>query len=158
MGQFSTLPYLGMKLGHWPKSQKLHTYYIFLPGSLNSANIRSMGSTFRDTALFSITIFGHKTWQVAKVPEVAHIPSFYSKGLNFSLFLLYGQWFSTYRPIFKIAIFGHETWQVPKVPVVAHILSFYPQELIELIHHLNSVSKHNSCRGAEPHNNSTSRE
>ena len=30
MGRFSQLSYLGMKLGHWPKFQKLHIY-LFLP-------------------------------------------------------------------------------------------------------------------------------
>ncbi len=74
---FRKLPYLGMNLGKWPKFQNLQ------------------------------------------------IPSFYCRGSKLSLFLLYGQHFSRYRPIFKIAIFGHETWQVAKVPEVAHILSFY---------------------------------
>ncbi len=56
--------------------------------------------------------------------EVAHIPSFYPRGIKLNLFLLYGQRFPRYWSIFKIAIFGHETWQVAKVPEVAHILSF----------------------------------
>ncbi len=28
--RFSKLPYLRMKLGHWPKFQKLHVYFLFL--------------------------------------------------------------------------------------------------------------------------------
>ncbi len=35
-----------------------------------------------------------------KVPELAHIPSFYSKGSKLSLFLLYGQQFPRNRPFF----------------------------------------------------------
>ncbi len=77
--------------------------------------------------IFKIVMFGHETWQVAKVPEVAHMLSFYPRGAKLSLFLLYGQRFLRYGPIFKIAIFGHETWQVAKVPEVAHMLSFYPK-------------------------------
>ncbi len=63
---------------------------------------------------------GWKLWvEVAKVQEVAHIPSFYPRGAKLSLFLLYAQQFPRYGPIFKIATFGHETWQVTKVPEVA---------------------------------------
>ena len=40
-------------------------------------------------AHFQIAIFGHRTWQVAKDPEVAHVPSFYPRGLKLRLFLLY---------------------------------------------------------------------
>ncbi len=76
----------------------------------------------RNWPIFKIAIFGHKTWQVAKVSEVAHIHvlSFYPSGLKLRLFLLYGQRFLTYRPIFKIAIFGHETLSLTKDPEVAH--------------------------------------
>ncbi len=31
MGQFSKLPYLGMKYGKWPKFQKLHIYCLSTP-------------------------------------------------------------------------------------------------------------------------------
>ncbi len=43
-GRFSKLPYLGMKLSHWPKFQKLHVYILFLPprGSKLSFNILSL--------------------------------------------------------------------------------------------------------------------
>ncbi len=68
---------------------------------------------------FRIAIFVHETWQMAKVPEVAHVSSFYPKGLKLRLFFLYGQRFPRYGPISKIGIFGHETWQVAKVPEVA---------------------------------------
>ena len=78
--------------------------------------------------IFKIAIFGHETWPLVKVPEVAHtcIYFFYPTGLKLGLFLLYGQRFPRYRPIFKIAILGHETWQA-KVPEVAHITSSYPR-------------------------------
>ncbi len=81
--------------------------------------------------IFKIAIFGHETWPLAKVPEVAqtHVPpvlSFYPRGAKLSLFSLYGQRFPRYGPIFKFAIFGHETWPSAKVPEVSHIASFYP--------------------------------
>ena len=60
------------------------------------------------------------TWPLAKVPEVAHILSFYPMGSKLRLFLLYGQRFPRLGPIFKIAIFGHETWSLTKDPEVAH--------------------------------------
>ena len=37
----------------------------------------------RDRPIFKIAIFGHETnWQVAKVPEVAHMLSFYPRGVE----------------------------------------------------------------------------
>ena len=65
------------------------------------------------------------TWQVGKVPEVAHIHSFYSRGSKLSFFLLYGQRFLRYGLILKIAILGNEIWQVGKVSEVAHIDFYY---------------------------------
>ncbi len=47
MGQFSKLPYLGMKLGHWPKCQKLLIYPLFTPGGgRNWTYFRCTGSGF----------------------------------------------------------------------------------------------------------------
>ncbi len=71
--------------------------------------------------IFIIAKFGHETWPLAKVPEVAHILSFYPRGSKLSRFLLYRQQFLRYGPIFKIAIYEHETWSLEKVPEVAHI-------------------------------------
>ena len=76
---------------------------------------------------FKIAIFGRDTWPLPKVPEVAHLLSFYPSGSKLSLFYLYWQRFLRDGPIFKLAIFGHETWPLPIVPDVAHIPSFYPR-------------------------------
>ncbi len=90
MGRFSKLLYLGMKLGHWPKFQKLHIYYPSTPGGRNWACFHSTASGFRDTGpIFKIAIFGHETWRLAKVPEVAHVLSFYPKWSKLRLFSLY---------------------------------------------------------------------
>ncbi len=77
--------------------------------------------------IFKIAIFEHDTWQVAKVPEVAHIPSFNPSG--FEIVLIFGlpAAVSEIRADFEIAIFGHETWQLVNVPEAAHILSFSPK-------------------------------
>ena len=56
---------------------------------------------FQKLAIFKIAILEHETWQVAKVPEVAHIALFYPKRSKLSLFSLYGQRFPRYGPIFK---------------------------------------------------------
>ncbi len=50
---FSKLPYLGMKLGHWPKCQKSHIYSLSTLGGQYWAYFRSTGSGFRDTGRFS---------------------------------------------------------------------------------------------------------
>ena len=112
MGRFSKLPYLGMKLGHWPKFQKLHIYYfvLSLPQGVELSLILLYGQRFpRYGMIFNIAIFGHETWPLYKVQEVAHILSFYTRGLKLSLFSLYGQRLPTYGWIFNIAIFGYET-------------------------------------------------
>ena len=54
---------------------------------------------------FIIAILEHETWQLPKVPEVAHKLSFYPRQSKLSLFLLYGQRFPRYGPFFKIAIY-----------------------------------------------------
>ena len=110
MGQFSKLPYLGMKPGKWSNFQKLHIYCLSTPGGRNWAYFRSMGSSFRDTDRFSkFPYLGMKLWPLAKVPEVVNILSFYLRVVAIEQFLLYRQQYPRYRPFFKIAIFGHET-------------------------------------------------
>ena len=124
--KFAELPYLGMKLGKWPKFQKLHMYALSTRGWSKFRLFLLYRQPFtRYRSIFKIEIFGHETCQVAKVPEVAHIQSFYPSGSKLKLFLLYGQWFPAVGQIFKIAIVEHETWKVAKVPEFAHIPSFY---------------------------------
>ena len=85
------------------QSSKSCTYTLSTPGGQNLAYFHSTGGGFRDTFRdsFKIAIFGYETWQLAKVPEVAHILSFYHKGSQLSLFLLYGQRFSRYGDDFQ---------------------------------------------------------
>ncbi len=59
--------------GHWPNFQKFHINSLFTPGvelfSLYEQQFPRYGW------IFNIAIFGHKTWPLTKVPEVAHILS-----------------------------------------------------------------------------------
>ncbi len=87
-GRLSKSQYLGMKLGHCQNFQKL-PIYSFLPHR---------------------GIFGHETWPLAKVPQVAHTFSF----SKLSLYSFYGSQFPKYIQIFKIARFRHETWSLAK--------------------------------------------
>ncbi len=41
-GRFSKLPYLGMKLGHWPKCQKLHIYCLPTPVGRSKLSLYSL--------------------------------------------------------------------------------------------------------------------
>ncbi len=123
---FSKLLYLGMKLGCWPNFQKWQIYSHSAPRGLKLSLFSLDGQRFpRYGLMCNIAIFEHETWPLAKVPEVAHILSFYpgGGGSKLSLFSVYGQRFLRYmyEPIFKIAIFGFETWQVAKLLGVAHI-------------------------------------
>ena len=115
-----------MKLGHCQKFQNLHIYRLSTPGGTKLSLLSLYEQRFlRYGPIFKIAIFGHETWSLPNVPEVAHIASFYNKGSKLSLFSLYGQQFPRYGQIFKIAIFGHKTWPTAKAPEVAHIPSFY---------------------------------
>ncbi len=126
-GWFSKLPYLGMKLSHWPKSRSF-TYTLSNLGGWNWAYFRSTGSGFQNTGRFSkLPYLGMKLGHWPKFQKLKHILSS-PKGSKLSLFSLYGQRFLKHRPIFKIAILGHETWPLAKVPEVVHIF-FLPQEV-----------------------------
>ncbi len=141
-GRLSKLPYLGMKLGRWPKFQKFHIYSLSTPGWGSKLSLLSLyGQRFpRYRQIFKIAIYGHEAWPLAKVPEVVHILSFYPRGSKLSLYSLYGQRFPRYGTIFKIPIFGHETWPLAKVPEVEHIPCLYPQGgEIELIFALQAA-------------------
>ncbi len=80
--RYKKLPYWGMKPrfclkrfteveygpSFYPKGSKLSLFSLY-------------GQRFpRYGPLFKIAIFGHETWPSTKVPEVAHVPSFYPGG------------------------------------------------------------------------------
>ncbi len=124
---FSKLPYLVMKLGHWPKFQRLHIKPLSTLDGRNWAYFALWAAVSKIQADFlNCHIW---PWNLPLIPKVAHIIPFYPSWSKLILFSLYGQRFQRYGLIFKIATFGLETWPLPKVPEVAHILSFYPGDL-----------------------------
>ncbi len=115
----------------WPLAkvpEVAHT--LFLPQGVKIELIFALRATvskiwfLRYGPTSKIAIFGHETWPLAKVPEVAHILTLYTRAAKMSLFSLYGQRFPR---LLKLPIFGHEIWPLGKVPGVAHIQSFYPR-------------------------------
>ncbi len=73
------------QLGHGPRFQKLHIHSISIPRGVKFRLSLLYGQRFpRHGPIFKIAIFGHETWQVAKVPELAHMPSFYPRGSKLS--------------------------------------------------------------------------
>ncbi len=113
-----------MKLGHWPKFQKLHIHSISTEGGRNWAYFCSLDIGFRDTDPFSkLPSLGRELGHLLKFQKL-HIYSLSTPRVSkLNLFSLYGKPFPRYGPIFKIAIhvFGHETRSLAKVPEVAHI-------------------------------------
>ncbi len=102
------------------------SFYPRVEGELIFA-LRAAVPEMRECTIFKIAVFGHETWQLAKIPEVSHIKNlFITHVVEIYLISLYGQRFPRYRPIFKIAIFGHGTWPLAKALEVANTLSFYP--------------------------------
>ena len=106
MGRFWKLPYLGMKLGHWREFQNV-AHMSFYPRESKFSLFSLYGQRFpRYRQIFKISIFGHETWPLVKVPEVAHIyslsypPSIPPAGVKFHSVLLCGCPFPRYWQFF----------------------------------------------------------
>ncbi len=55
------MPYLGMKLGHWPKFQKLNIYSLSTPGMSKLSLFLIYGQRFlRNGPIFKIAVLGMK--------------------------------------------------------------------------------------------------
>ncbi len=68
-------------------SSRSCTYTLFLPQGSNLSLFSLYEQQFlRYVPIFKIAIFGHETWPLAKVPEVAQIPSFSPRGSKLTLF------------------------------------------------------------------------
>ncbi len=100
VGRFSKLPYLGMKLGHWPKSQKLHIYSLSALMGRNWAYFYSMGSSFREN-----------TGRFSTLPCVH---SFYCRGRNCAYFHSTGSGFWDTGPFSKLPYLGMKPAHWPK--------------------------------------------
>ena len=74
-GQFSKLPYLGMKLGKWPKFQKLHMYPLLPQGVEIELIFCSMCSGFRHMGRFSnLPYLGLKLGKGPKIQKLHMYP------------------------------------------------------------------------------------
>ena len=86
MVRISKLSYFSMKFGYWQKFQKLHIYPLFTPRGRNWAYFLYQ----QFPLIFKIAVLGVKLghW-LTKVPDVAHILSFYLKrvGIEFIIAL-----------------------------------------------------------------------
>ncbi len=86
-GRFSKLPYMGMKLANGQRSRSCsYMSSFYLRGSNLSLYLFYRQRFPRYGPIFKIALFGHETWQVAKVPEVAHI-TFLPQGVEIDLML-----------------------------------------------------------------------
>ena len=121
MGRFSKLPCLGMKLsGQSPRSC---TYGLFLPQSGSKLSLFLLyGQRFlRYGPIFKIAIFGHETWQVSKVPEVAHMLSFYPGGWNWAYFCATGCGFRDMAQFSKLPYLGMKLGKWSKLSSIAGV-------------------------------------
>ena len=137
------LSLLENQLGHLPKFQNLHIYSISTSGVEIELIFSLWVSSFRGTwrfsklpylgmkkfnlfslyglrfpsygPIFKIAIFGHETSPLAKVPEVAHIPSFYPKASKLSLFFLYGYGFRDTGQFSKLSYLAMKHGHQPKL-------------------------------------------
>ncbi len=118
-----------MKLGHWPKFDPEVAHILsFYPRGSSLFSI--YGQRFqRYGPIFKIAIFGHETWQVAKVPEVAHIPGtlFLRQGVEIKLIFALRAAVSEIRTIFQNCHIWAWNLAIGQIPEVAHIPSFYPR-------------------------------
>ncbi len=78
-------------------------------------------------SIFKIAIFGHKTWPLAKVPEIAHTLS--THGVEIELIFALQAAVSEIRTDFhfKIAMFRHDTFPLAKILEVAQALLSPPE-------------------------------
>ena len=105
-GQFSKLPYLGMKLSKWPKFEKLHIHSLSPPmESKLSLFLLYVQRFLRYVLIFKISVFGHESWQVDKVPKVAHILST-PGSRNWAYFHSMGSGFRDTGPFSKLPYLG----------------------------------------------------
>ena len=126
--QFSTLQYLFKKAGLWQSSKVDTSTLSVIPRKLKLKFYLSLcGQRFsRYRLIFTITIFGHETWQLANAPEVAHTPFFRIS----AMFRCTGYGFPDTGGFstLNIATFGHEIWPLAKFQKL-HIFSVSTQRV-----------------------------
>ena len=73
------------------KSAKSCIWTLFLPQGVEIELIFALRAVV-SRAIFKITIFGHETWNLKKVPEVAYGPFFYPRGSKFCFLVFLVAW------------------------------------------------------------------
>ncbi len=118
------------------KVPEVEIYNLFPPSQLSLFLL--YGQRFlRYRPFFKNSIFEHETWQVAKVPEVAHILSFYPWVEIELIFALRAA-----VSVIQVDFQNCHIWarNLAKVPEVVNILSLYPRRVkIELIFALRTA-------------------
>ena len=85
MGQFWKLAYLGMKLGNWPKFQKLRIYSLYMPRGRNWGYYSFTCSGFSDMGRYSkLPYLGTKHGHCQKFQKL-HICSLSTPGVEIEL-------------------------------------------------------------------------
>ncbi len=74
------------------KSSRSCTYPSYVKGTKLSLFVLYRQQFTRYRLIFKIARFGHETWPLTKVPEVAYTVTFYPRGSKLSSFSLYRQW------------------------------------------------------------------
>ncbi len=106
-GRFSKLPYLGMRLGHWPKSQKLHIYPRSTPRGRNWAYFCSTGRGLRDKGRFStLPYLGMKFGHWPKCQKLHIYTLFTPGGRNAAYFRSRGSGFRDMGRFSKLPYLG----------------------------------------------------
>ncbi len=109
LADFQKLSYFGM-------NSRSCTYALFLLQRVEIKLIFALRAAVSEIrTIFKIATFGHETWQVAKVPEVAHIHSFYPKGSKLSFFLSMGSGFRDTGQVSKLPFWGMTLGKWPKL-------------------------------------------
>ncbi len=125
--RFSKLPYLRMKLGHWPKCQKLHIYPLSTPWGQNSAYFCSTGSGFWDINPFSkLPYLGMKLGKWPKFQKLHIYPLSTPGGRNWPYFCSTGSSFRDTDWFSKLPYLGMKLDHWPKCQKLHVYLLNYP--------------------------------
>ena len=122
-----------MKLGHWPKCQKLHIYPLSTPGGRNWAYFCSTGSGFWDTGQFSkLPFLGMKLGKWPKFQKFHIYPLSTPRGRNWAYFCSMGSGFWDTGQFSKLPYLGMKLGHWPKFQKL-HITPFHYQSIMSLI-------------------------
>ena len=111
------------------------TYIIFLHQGVEIELIVALWEVkkfLRYGRIFKIAIFGHETWPFAKVPEVAHMLSFYPRGRNWAYFCSTVSGFGDIDRFSKLPYLGMKLGNLPKCQNCTYTYKTTPESHISL--------------------------